>query len=338
MHNEAFQGSEARKKQMIEPLRAKWSAGQILPLSYLKWRTDGGIVSISGALAETQDSQVFVERTGIPIELATLCEGLVYAGLEFRDDESAPMGFTKHGSDAILSFGLEWLDAIPVGHDLSDVAPRFMKQFLRHVLGPDFALAAQIELPVRMSAERILALWDRELSGETVAAKEWRALRTEALHASEASSATWGYAAAELVESLAWPLRGLASEFVPILQLFVQSWMQFVAFPYLSNKDQKDQISALIALRELGRAQRDAILSQEPSETLLDRLPESKRALLATMQPEVKARMDAARRQARTKTDALLRAQMDTLIGLIQQSAAPTQRANPGNEPSGPTR
>lgn len=318
MQYQAFQGSQSRKSRMVEPLRAKWAAGQILPLSYLKWRTDGGIVSISGALAETQDPQLFVERTGLPVELGALCEGLIYAGLEFREDESAPLGFTTHGGDTILSFGLEWLDAIAVGQDLGDVVPRFMRSFLTSVLAPDFAMAAHIEAPVRASAERILDLWSRELSGEAIPSKAWRAVRTDALRASEASSDPWGYPLAELVESLAWPVRGLTMEFVPIFQLFAKSWIEYLASPYLSSEDRDDQVSSLIAGRDFSRAQRSPQLSQESAEALLDGLPEAKRAMLASIQPAVKARMDEAKRQARAESDQLLRAHMESVLELIR--------------------
>lgn len=319
---QAFQGSLVRKNQMVEPLRAKWASGQVFPLSYLKWRTDGGLVSLSGALAETQDPEFFVERTGLPVELGTLCEGLIHVGLEFREDKTSPLGFTAHGSDEIRSFGLEWLDAINVGDDLGDVVPRFMHAFLSSVLASDFALAAHVEKPVRSSAERILQLWNLELGGEAVAAKEWRAVRADALHASETSTDPWGYPVAELVESFAWPARSLATEFVPMFQLFAKSWMQFLALPYLTSADRDDQLLSIIGMRELGRAQRDPDLSKEPSETLLDHFPESKRAILAAMQPEAKARMDAAKKQARPETDHVLRTQMNAILGLIQGSNA----------------
>jgi hypothetical protein len=105
-----------------------------------------------------------------------------------------------------------------------------------------------------------------------------------------------------------------------MFQLFAKSWMQFLALPYLTTEDRADQLLSMIGMRELGRAQRDPELSKEPSETLLDRFPTSKRAILAAMQPEAKARMDAAKDQARPTTDLVLRGQMDAILGLVQQS------------------
>jgi hypothetical protein len=253
-HYCAFHGDPARKADMVDRVRAKWTQGQVFPLSYLKWRTDGGIVSLSGALAETQVPDQFIERTGLPIELTTLCEGLVYAGAEFTEDKSAPSGLAMRGGDAVMAFAMEWLDAIPVGADLGNVVPRFMHSFLASVLAPDFAMAVHVSPAVRACAERILGLWEREISGAQVVPKEWRSLRADALRASEDDSDAWGYALSELVESLAWPARGLAPEFVPIFQVFVKELRQFLAAPYLSSEDREILTQSLAGLREVSRA------------------------------------------------------------------------------------
>lgn len=320
MQYQAFQGSQARKTEMAERVRTKWANRQVFPLSYLKWRTDGGMVSLSGALAETQDPELFVERTGLPVELGTLCEGLIYVGLEFFEDKDALLGLGMRGGDPIFSFAMEWIDAIPVGANLGGVVPRFMRSFLASVLANDFVMAVHVESSVRAAAERILDLWDRELGGEVVSGREWRAVRGDAVRASESSDDVWGYPIAEMVESLAWPVKGLASEFVPIFQLFAKPWGGFVASSYLSDDDRRLEIANMAGLRELTRAQRDPQFSQETEETLLDRLPEAKRAILASMEPEAKARTDEAKRKARPVTDMLLRAQMDNLLELIKQS------------------
>ena len=73
-HYCAFHGDSKLKTDMVDRVRVKWTQRLAFPLSYLKWRTDGGIVSLSGTLAETQVPEQFVERTGLPLELATLCE------------------------------------------------------------------------------------------------------------------------------------------------------------------------------------------------------------------------------------------------------------------------
>ncbi len=323
----AFQGDPARKTEMVDRVRTLWEKGQVFPLSYLKWRTDGGMVSLSGALSETQVPEQFIERTGLPVELATLCEGMVFAGAEFSEDKSARLGLALRGAKQILAFAIEWLDAIPVGADLRDVVPRFMHGFLSDVLAPDFAMTAHVSPDLHACGERILGLWERELSDVQVAPKEWRTLRADALRASDDHSDPWGYALSELVESLAWPARGLAAEFVPIFQIFVKELRQFLAAPHLSIEDQAVLTQSLVGLRELNRAQRDPQLSGLPTETLLERDPQSKQAVLAFMKPEMQARINAAKLHAQSRSDSLLRQQMDRLRQLIEAAERPKARA-----------
>ncbi|KAB8043387.1 hypothetical protein [Janthinobacterium aquaticum] len=322
-HYCAFRGEPARKSEMVERVRAKWSQGQVFPLAYLKWRTDGGMVTMSGILAETQDPEQFIERTGLPLELAILCEGVVYSGVEFSEDENGPWGMSMQGSVPILAFAMEWLDAIAVGADLGGVVPRFMHSFLASVLAPDFAMAAHLSPAVRSCAERISGLWTREMDGVAVAPKEWRSVRADAMRASEGHGDPWSYSLAELVESLAWPARGLAPEFVPIFQVFMKDWRQFLAAPYLGIEDREIQMQSLIGLCEVNRAMRDPELAELPIETLLERSPHTKDAVLASMQPEMQARLKAAKQQAQPESDRVLRQLMDVLRGLIEAAGQP---------------
>lgn len=317
---EAFHGDSARKATMVDRVRAEWSQGHVFPLPYLKWRTDGGMVSLSGALAQTQVPEEFVERTGLPVELATLCEALVYAGAEFSEDKNAHRGLATRGADSILAFAIEWLDAIPAGADLGDVVPRFMHGLLASVLEPGFAMAAHLSPDLRACAQRILGLWDREFDGAPAAPKEWRSVRAEALRAADDHRDPWGYGLSELVESLAWPARGLAPEFVSIFQVFMKELRQYLATPYLSSEDQELVTQSLVGLRDLSHAQRDPELSQLPFETLLERQP----AVVAIMKPEMQARLDAAKNRAQPAPDHALRQRMDSLLDLIR-AAGPAQ-------------
>ena len=318
-HYYAFQGDAARKSDMVDRVHARWAQGRAFPLVYLKWRTDGGMVSLAGTLAETQDPAQFTERTGLPFELAILCEGLAYAGVEFTEDKSAPSGLAIRGSEAIMAFAMDWLNAIPVGADLRDVVPRFMHDFLAGVLAPDFVMAAHVSLAARACARRILSLWEREMSDMQVMPKEWRSLRADALRASEEdSSDPWSYGLSDLVESLAWPARGLAPEFVPIFQIFTKELRQFLVAPFLSSEDRDLLTRSLVGFRQMVRAQRDPQLSQLPPETLLDRDPQTKHAVVGFMKAEVQARFNAAKPQAQSQSDGVLRRQMDSLLRMIK--------------------
>jgi hypothetical protein len=326
-HYCAFQGDPQHKAELVDRVRASWTQRRAFPLAYLKWRTDGGMVSLAGTLAQTQDPAQFTERTGLPVELAILCEGLVYTGVEFTEDETAPWRVGIRGSEDIMAFAMDWLNAIPVGADLGNVVPRFMHDFLASVLAPDFVMAAHVCPSARACAERIIGFWACEMNGEQVPPKAWRSLRADALQATEAHSTDpWSYGLSELVESLAWPARGLAPEFVPLFQVFTKELRQFLVAPFLSTEDRELLTQSLIGLRQMVRAQRDPQLSQLPSETLLERDPQTKQAVVGFMKADVQARFNAAKPHAQSQADRLLRRQMDSLLRLIQ--AAEPAKAN----------
>ncbi|MDY0242436.1 MAG: hypothetical protein RBR34_09685, partial [Rhodospirillaceae bacterium] len=218
-------------------VREKWEARQITPWAYLKWSNGGTFASLAGAIARTQDPAVFVARTGLPLELALLCEVLINAGIAFEDDAAAPMGFVMRGDDAIWSFGLEWVDAIAVGQDVSDAVPRILPVFLKQVLSDDFAASETISPEVRAAAEDILDLWACEARGEAVPPKAWRTVRASALRAAEGNCDPVGCAAAGLVESLPWQSRGIAAEFPAIWQKFLVSHRQTLAARLMTNQD-----------------------------------------------------------------------------------------------------
>lgn len=323
----AFQGDLQRKAELVDRVRASWTQGRAFPLAYLKWRTDGGLVSLAGTLGQTQDPAQFIERTGLPVELAMLCDGLLYTGVEFTEDKSAPSGLAIRGSEDIMAFAMDWLNAIPVGADLGGVVPRFMHDFLASVMAPDFVMAAHVSTAARLCAGHILGFWAREMNGEQVLPKAWRSLRADAMQAAEAHSTDpWSYGLSELVESLAWPARGLAPEFVPIFQMFTKELRQFLVAPFLSTEDRELLTQSLIGLRQMVRAQRDPQLSQLPPATLLDRDPQTKQQVVGFMKADVQARFNATKPQAQSQADHLLRLQMDSLLRLIK--AAESAKAN----------
>ena len=317
----AFLGDPALRAETLKRVREKWETRQITPFFFLKWSTQNTFASLAGTIAETQDPEQFVARTGITLELALLCETLISSGISFADDTEAPLGFVMRGDDAIWSFGIEWLDAIEVGNDVSDVVTRFMPAFLAHILSDDFPLSSQTASGVRAVAHEIIGLWTRELGGETVSRQEWRAVRVNALRASETSGDPEGYPVAELVESLPWPLTSIAVEFPAICQKFLNSYLQVLAVRLLPEQDQIDWIKCLVGARELGRARSEARFAGGSDEDILDHLPQVKRAMFATQQPEMMSRMDAAKERARPLMVPFLREQMDGILTLLRRDA-----------------
>jgi len=317
----AFLGDPALKAATLKRVRERWEARQIIPLIYLKWSADNNFASLAGAIAETRDPKTFVARTGIPVELALLCETLINAGISFLDDKDAPFGFVMRGDDAIWSFGIEWLDAVAVDDDVSDVVPCFLPIFLARILSDDFSFSAHIAPGVRAAAQEIMSLWTRELRGEVIPRQEWRAVRASALRDSETSGDPKGYLVAELVESLPWPLAGIAAEFPAICQKFLHSYVQALAAPFLPQQDQVDQVACLVGARELSRARGDARFAEASDEDVLDHFPEIKRAMVAIQQPEAVSRMDAAQQRARPLMTPFLGEQMDDLLTLLRRDA-----------------
>ncbi|MDO7834634.1 hypothetical protein Q4610_06205 [Sphingobium sp. HBC34] len=316
----AFLGDPALKAATLKRVRDRWEARQITPLIYLKWSADSDFASLAGVIAETRDPRTFVERTGIPVELALLCETLINAGISFVDDKDAPFGFVMRGDDAIWSFGIEWLDAVAVDDDVSDVVPRFLPAFLARILSDDFPLSAHIAPGVRAAAQEIVRLWTRELRGEAIARQEWRSARASALRASETSSDPEGYLVAELVESLPWPLAGIATEFPVICQKFLHAYLHSLAAPLLPTQDQADRIDGLAGARTLSHARGEARFADASDADILDHFPQIKRATLAARQPEAMARMDDAIHRARPRITPFLREQMDRLLTLMRRT------------------
>ncbi|MEP7350311.1 MAG: hypothetical protein ABI668_10240 [Sphingorhabdus sp.] len=317
----AFLGDPALRTETLKRVRERWEARQVIPMLFLKWSANNQFASLAGTIAETQDPETFVARTGIPLELALLCETLISEGISFLDDENAPFGFVMRGDNMIWSFGTEWLEAIAADDDVSDVVARFLPSFLARILSDDFPLSGHIGPEVRAAAQEIVNLWSRELRGEIVSRQEWRTVRASALRASDTSGDAEGYPVAELVESLPWPLAGIVTEIPAICQKFLHSYLQVLAAPFLPEQDQVDRIACLVGAREMSRARSDARFANASDEDILDHFPQLKRAMLATGQPEAVSRMEAAKQRARPLTAPFLREQMDSLLTLLRRTS-----------------
>lgn len=303
---------------MLNRVREGWDTRQIIPLIYLKWSSGAGVASLAGTMAQTQDPALFVARTGLPLELALLCEMLINTGITFQDDEAAPRGFTMSADERIWSFGIKWLETIAVNADVSDVVTRFLPIFLTQILSDDFPLSASIDPAVKSVARDILQLWEGESRGELVPVRAWRTVRANAVLVSEGSRDPAGYAAADLIESLAWPCAGIAVEGPVIYQKFLQSCLQVLAAPLLPPQDQIDWAKGQAAQRELRRIRSEAPYADLSDEELLDRHPEIKQAMLAPQQPATVARMDEAKQRARSALLPFLLQQMDGLLNLLR--------------------
>ena len=315
---QAFHGDAELKARLVDPLRPQWAANELIPASILKWDTENKVYSLCAAMIKDQGNDQFEQQTGIPFEMAMLCEALILSNIEVVGDPTNPKGFAMDGSKEIMSFGMEWLDAVRPGADLSGVVPGFMVQLFSTLLAADFVLAKHIEPRVRAAVAGVLALWKREMAGDAVTPKEWSSVRRAAVEASEACSDPWCFPIAGMVETLAWPLLGIAPEFVSIFQSFTFTWLGYLQGPFLSEEDRATQEHELAGGMRMAKAGRNSELDEAAAMALLDEVPDQKRAMFAKMDPVYRERVRAAKRQARVATDPVVRRQMDLMLTLIK--------------------
>jgi hypothetical protein len=318
MTMQAFQGDPELKAHLVDPLRPQWAANELIPASILNWDTENKAYSLCAAMIKGNDKDEFERQTGIPLEMAMLCEALIASNIEVAGDPTNPKGFRMDGSKEIMSFGMEWLDAVRPGADLSGVVPRFMAQWLTTLLAADFVLADHIEPDVRAAATCILGLWNRELAGEAIASKEWNPVRKTAVEAFDKLEDPWCMSIANVVETLAWPLRSVAPEFVINFQRLAVSWLGYLQRPFLSDEDRETEELELAGWLRIAKASRNSELDEAATTALMDEVPEQKKALFAKMDPVYQERTRAAKRRARVATDPVVRRQMDLMLTLIK--------------------
>tara|TARA_Y100000815_G_scaffold65171_1_gene54007 strand:- start:2638 stop:3606 length:969 start_codon:yes stop_codon:yes gene_type:complete len=316
---EAFLGDPDLRAKTLDRVRSRWEAREVVPLLYLKWSSEMKFASLAGTIAQTQDPDEFVRKTGLPLSLALVCETLINAGITFEDDDSAPFGFRMVCDEAIWAFGPEWLSAVPLGGDVTDVVPRFLPIFLGLVLSPKLPLSRHIDPAVRAAANEIVALWGRELSGEIVPRAVWRQVRLQAQAAAEGWADPAGSSVAALVESLPWPSVGIATELPAICQTFLNSHLQVLAAKASSERDWLAWSDRLAAERELNALRSDARYTDLADPELLDHFPDLNRRMSAAESPGLATRMEQAKADARQQMTPFLRALMEGLLTFLRE-------------------
>ncbi|MEP7350307.1 MAG: hypothetical protein ABI668_10220 [Sphingorhabdus sp.] len=312
---QAFSGSPALKTQMLNPVRELWNARALAPDVDLNWNSDGQASSISGTLAKTQDREEFEQRTGIPADLAALCEQLITVGVRKTDAQDNAAGFSLEGSGAVLEFGTEWLDAIRPGADLSMIVPQFARHCLDRLLKSDFDLAGHISPDLRDVGCQILFFWDRELAGQAIARGDWRDVQRAAILATANDTNPWGYGVATFLEAIAWPVRSVSREFAGLFEPFLFNWLMYLETAFMTDEERMDREHMLLGLKAMATAPRDeaGTIDFDP----LESLPESSRVISSDHIMRTMDRMKAVRETARSNKDEVIRDLMNTLLTLI---------------------
>ncbi|WP_066817829.1 hypothetical protein [Sphingomonas mali] len=313
---QAFGGSPAVKSQLLEPVRVLWNARALAPDANLNWKSDGQPNSISGALAETHDRGEFEQRTGIPADLAQLCEQLIAAGV--RKSEAPDGGFSLDASDTVLVFGTEWLDAIRPGVDLSLVVPHFARHCLDLLLKPNFALAAHIGADLRGVGFQILSFWDRELAGQSTTRGDWRGVQRAAMTATAKDTDPWSYRVATFIEAIAWPVQSVSREFAGLFEPFLFNWLLYLETAFMTDEERIDREHLLRGWKAMATAPRDEAgnIDFDP----LESLPESSRVISSDHIMRTMDRMTAVREAARDRKDEVIRALMNTVLTLVDSA------------------
>ena len=301
---------------MLESVRSRWSARALLPDANLNWKIDGQADSISGALAETRDRGEFEQRTGIPADLAQLCELLIAAGV--RKSDAPDGGFSLDAADAVLAFGTEWLDAIRPGADLGLVVPHFARHCLDLLLKPNFELAAHVSPDLRGAGFQILSFWNREFAGQSTTRGDWRGIQRAAITATAKDIDPWGYRIATFIEAIAWPVRSVSREFAGLFEPFLFNWLLFLETAFMTDEERIDREHLLSGWKAMATASRDEVgtIDLDP----LESLPESRRVISSEHVMRTMDRMIAVREAARNRKDQVIRDLMNTVLTLIRNA------------------
>ena len=317
---QAFNGNQALKDEMVGRVRTQWAAGKLVAAAVLCWDDENALYSVNGALAETSDADEFVARTGIPLELALLCESTLSLNAVAVPDKSKKVGFAVVHDPALDPAVSEWLAAIRPGADLESVVPKFMVFFLDFVLSDQFAQREFITAEVRSAAEKILANWKRELAGQAIDAKAWRELRGDAVEATERIGQPWAYPVSHFVETMPWPVASMVKEFNQPFMFLTGNLMSFLQSPYQAEEDQKLAELALkghLMSRELDRAGKGG---REEFEALVEANPDIKEAMSWYSDEARNARVKRGQQRAFASTTPLVKQFMDKLTELIRQA------------------
>src|SRR6185437_5683477 len=153
----AFHGQTEIKEFYLARVAAHRAADEIIHGTY--WEDGRGCAV--GCCVHTNDHSAYERELGIPRAIARLEDSL----------------FERLTNRAALDFPGRFLDAIPVGADLSLVVPRFLHWLL---VDPEEGVIRFAEGSGRNAAQDVAALLARKIAGEIVRADEWHGARSAA--------------------------------------------------------------------------------------------------------------------------------------------------------------
>jgi hypothetical protein len=184
----AFHSDPALKEEYLARVEAHRRADEIVQ-GYGYWI--GGKGCGVGCTIHGQDHSRYETELGIPSALARL-EDAIFEGLPNPD---------------AMDFPSKFLGSIPVGADLSMVAPKFTHWLLT---SPEIGLAGKADGAGKSAIATVAGLYDRWVAGDNPPEPEWHAARVAAGNAAWAAGRDAAAVAAWEAAGV-WPMAGAAA-------------------------------------------------------------------------------------------------------------------------------
>ena len=171
----SFHGDPKIKETYLTRIRAHAAADEIIKGKY--WENGKGCAV--GCTVHSSDHAAYEEELGIPRILARLEDGIF---------ESLP-------NDLAMTWPVRFLEAVPVGVDLSLVWPKFAVWMLND---SEYGVIrfANSERTIK-AIQTVVDLYQKKIDGISVSDEQWKAAASaSAAYAASASAASAAYAAA----------------------------------------------------------------------------------------------------------------------------------------------
>ncbi|HZQ08652.1 MAG TPA: hypothetical protein VFD70_18870, partial [Anaerolineae bacterium] len=172
----AYHGDPEVKEKYLARVRAHRAADQIIHGAY--WQ--GGKGCAVGCTIHGDDHSAYERELGIPRIIAKL-EDRIFEGMS---------------NSASLMFPERFLDAIPVGADLSMVWYKFAHWLL---VDPEHGVICFANEKTRPAIEKVALLYQRKIEGHYIFEEEWKDAHRHAADAADAA-----YAAADAAYAAAY--------------------------------------------------------------------------------------------------------------------------------------
>ena len=225
----AYQSLPAIRDGAIERLRRHAASAHLAP-GPLAW--DGSKGSLVGCILESDDLASWESELGLPQWLATAADGIA------AQQESI---------DAALSFGVEVLDAVRPGTDVSSAASGVILDALADA-GSFVAVLADVPVELQQALAMVEGLHRRVQAGERPAPAEWRAARRAATALTDAQPSELLKALSTCAETAAWDPTSSKAVVFDTLRVYSRAAIQKADAESGYTKEDDDQIRVHLEL------------------------------------------------------------------------------------------